>query len=90
MNIQDKESKIRATVEALGWLPWLVDSESDLVIARRDDAPFKDRKYSTHRVLVAEFGRTGDIELNQFALISGQYDLTLSEALDSYIERRTN
>jgi len=88
MSIKDKESKIRATVEALGWFPWLVDAENDLVIARRDCAPFKERQYSTHRVLTAEFGRTGNVELHKFALVSGYYDLTFPEALDSYLERR--
>ena len=90
MNIKDKESKIRATVEALGWFPWLVDAENDLVIARRDSAPFDDRQYSTHRVLTAEFGRTGNIELHKFALVSGHYDLTMIEAMDSIEDRRDN
>jgi len=90
MNIKDKESKIRAAVEVLGWFPWLVDAEHDLVIARRDNAPFKERQYSTHRVLTAEFGRSGNVELHKFALVSGHYDLNIADALDSYIERRAN
>tara|TARA_R110000823_G_scaffold276723_1_gene395319 strand:+ start:1605 stop:1976 length:372 start_codon:yes stop_codon:yes gene_type:complete len=90
MNIQDKESKIRATVEALGWFPWLIDADNDLVIARRDCAPFEDRQYSTHRVLTAEFGRSGNVELHQFALVSGHYDLTMIQAMDSIAERRAN
>jgi hypothetical protein len=90
MNIQDKESKIRATVEALGWFPWLVDAENDLVIARRDSDSLEDRQYSTHRVLTAEFGRTGDVELHKFALVSGHYDMTMIEAMDSLAERRDN
>ena len=90
MNIQDKENKIRATVEDLGWFPWLVDADNDLVIARRDRESLGERQYSTHRVLTAEFGRTGDIELHKFALVSGHYEMTISEALDSYMERRAN
>ena len=90
MNIQDKERKIRATVEALGWFPWLVDADNDLVIARRDRDSLEDRQYSTHRVLTAEFGRTGDVELHQFALVSGHYDMTMIEAMDSLAERRAN
>jgi hypothetical protein len=88
MNIQDKESKIRATVESLGWFPWLVDAENNLVIARRDRDSLEDRQYSTHRVLTAEFGRTGDVELHKFALVSGHYELTMIEAMDSLAERR--
>ena len=90
MNIQDKESKIRATVEALGWFPWLVDAENNLVIARRDRDSLEDRQYSTHRVLTAEFGRTGDVELHKFALVSGHYEMTMIEAMDSLAERRAN
>ena len=88
MNIQDKESKIRATVEVLGWFPWLVDADNDLVIARRDNAPFKDRQYSTHRVLTEEFGPSGNFDLHKFTLVSGHYDLNIADALDSYMERR--
>ena len=91
MNIQDKESKIRATVESLGWVAWLSDAQNNLVIVRRDNAPFKDRQYSTHRVLTAEFDSSNGDALNEsFVPISGHYDLTLSEALDSYMERRAN
>lgn len=88
MTINNKETKIRETVESLGWFPWLVDAENDLVIARRENAQFTDRKYSTHRVLTAEFGPTGDVELNQYQIISGVYDLTMVEAMDDLIQRR--
>ena len=90
MNLQNKENKIRATVEALGWFPWLIDADNNLVIARRDRESLGDRQYSTHRVLTAEFGRTGDIELHKFALVSGHYELTMIEAMDSIAERRAN
>ena len=68
----------------------MVDADNDLVIARRDRDSLGDRQYSTHRVLTAEFGPAGNVELPRFALYSGHYHLTMIEAMDSIAERRAN
>lgn len=76
----EKEIQIKMAAEALGWFPMVEDAKNNLALIRQDAAPFTDKQFSTHRVLVSETG--------QIAFVSGCYDLTLSEGLESLADRR--